>query len=153
MQLKKLGPTHFNEVKQTCYFSQQEEVPNDHQWRLPSFQTHDICPSPQIRYWSPRHHCRKSSFHWPSLSRPFLHTDGSQCMGGWQGHCPVTERCVPRIFCQDDILNVGHCTLNCSKVITRTPIFAKSSQHHCRMKTPSFGTQTPENRLESTHTQ
>ena len=37
-------------------------------------------------------------FHWPSLSRPFLHMDGSQWMGGWQGHCPVTERCVPRRF-------------------------------------------------------
>ena len=92
-------------------------------------------------------------FHWPLLSRPFLHTDGSQCMGGWQGHCPVTERCVPRIFCWDDILYVGHCTLNRSKVITGTPIFAKSPWHHCRMETPSFGTWTPENRLESTHTQ
>ena len=113
-------------LKQMCYFSQQEEVPNDHQRRLPSFRTHDICPPgsatglPDTTAESPQ------MFHWPLLSRPFLHTDGSQCMGGWQGHCPVTERCVPRIFCWDDILYVGHCTLNHSKVITGTPIFAKS---------------------------
>ena len=57
------------------------------------------------------------------------------------------------LFCWDDILYVEHCTLNRSKVITGTPIFAKSPRHHYRMETPSFGTQTPENRLQSAHTQ
>ena len=126
-----------------------------HQGRLPSFRTHDIHPLPPGSVTGLPNTTAESPgmFHWPLLSRPFFHTDGSQCMGGWQSHCPVTERRVPRIFCWDDILYVGHCTLNRSKVITGTPIFAKSPHHHCRMEIPSFGTQTPENRLESAHTQ
>ena len=111
-----------------------------HQWRLPSFQTHDILyvghctlnrskviTGTLIFAKSPRHHCRKSTNVSLTIAFKTLPPHGwSQCLGGWQGHCPVTERSVPRIFCWDDILYVGHCTLNCSKVITGTPIFAKS---------------------------
>ena len=70
-----------------------------HQRRLPSFRTHDI-HIPWIRYWSPRHHCRKSMNVSLAIAFKTLPPHGWLSMHGWVAG-PLS--CY-RKMCSKDIL-------------------------------------------------